>query len=99
MEPSPRISRIVESGELLSVIPENEIKDPSQKYMFSHGQPVAKNNGYVLAETELNNVHHVSINLRLYTLSTSDFTTIPVSYTFVLSYDHNISNLWLCLLL
>lgn len=61
VEPSPRISRIVESGELMSVIPEKEMKDPSQKYMFSHEQPIVKNNGYVLAETELNNVHHDSI--------------------------------------
>lgn len=61
VEPSPRISRIVESGELMSVIPENETKDPSQKYMFSHEQPIVKNNGYVLAETELNNIHHDSI--------------------------------------
>lgn len=91
MEPSPRISRIVESGELMSVIPENEIKDTSQKYMFTHEQAVAKNNGYVLAETELNNVHHVSVKFS--TVFFPYILTIPVSHLSFLSCDHNISNL------
>lgn len=83
MEPSPRISRIVESGELMSVIPENEINDTSQKYMFTHEQAVAKNNGYVLAETELNNVHHVSVKI-FYSI----FSLCPdhSSLTFVISF-------------
>lgn len=91
MEPSPRISRIVESGELMSVIPENEIKDPSQKYMFSHEQPVAKNNGYVLAETELNNVHHVSVILCYSRIRTSYVPAIPVSYLSDIPHSLNIS--------
>uniref|UniRef100_A0A1B6CNV5 Phosphate transporter n=1 Tax=Clastoptera arizonana TaxID=38151 RepID=A0A1B6CNV5_9HEMI len=82
-EQSPRLSRI-EEGEIISTsVPEKQVDiEPSQLYLFSKPDPVNKNNGYILAETE-----HVQFNHE--TSPTESIAKLPINSSTQLSLPTN----------